>query len=141
MQNLVREVSARQPARLSYYASLDEVYREAKHWCWETTTKKSILHTLYLPYMRDRSEQIANEWYTFADSCSRIQLYVLFKEDWPIEEVMYLDLIGRARMIEGYNARFLAQERRLNAGADVRESVPGEQWMNEWRRKTEGSGK
>jgi hypothetical protein len=62
-------------------------------------TVTDILQILYRLYMRDSSEEIANKYNTPTNSCSNIQLCVMFKgewpeEEWPIEEVMYLNLIG-----------------------------------------------
>jgi hypothetical protein len=86
VQAFIHEVAARHRARLSHYASLVAVYQEAKHWCRELTTKKSILQTLYLLYMRDRSEEVANEYNTLANSCSRIMFCVIFKKEWHEED-------------------------------------------------------
>jgi predicted RNA polymerase sigma factor len=65
----------------------------------------------------------------------------MFGEEWPREEwpdgVHYLYLIGRARTIEKVRAGCRAKEQDASKQAEIGKNVSGEQWLAEWRSKTQ----
>jgi hypothetical protein len=120
------------------------VYERVNAWWWETTTKKDFLQVLYKMYLKTRSPMVAEKWYDITNTCSWIKLEVMFAEEWPREKwpesMQYLNLILRARAIEKMRAGCRAKEQNANKGVEAGKSVSGEEWLAEWRRKTQDGG-